>query len=746
MGSGGDIPEVPARPDEQDRPRVGVDEWVANVDERREERAGIAGFARRIDDFVPPWARLAAFGLVAASLPLWMDRGDLFAYGIFTLIYVLLGLGLNVVVGYAGLLDLGYVAFFGFGAYFYALLSSEHYGIHWPSAISFPVVVVSTAVLGLVLGIPSRRLLGDYLAIVTLFFGQAFVVFVNAANPTVRGQGLTGGPNGIADIDANDLFGYELTTRRQQYWFILAAVLVVLVGLHFLSESRTGRAWRALREDPLAAEAMSIPVNRLKLMAFAFGAAIAGLTGCMFAAVLTAVTSGNFALPILITIYADGHPRRHRQPDRGRHRRDRDQRLLPVPRAGEPAGQRADPLLRRDRAPPRCWASGRCGGGGGSGRHARLRARRAHGRRGHLPVVDGAAQSSRAAGFGDVVADWVIIPAGNERFANAAYIALIVGDPRADQDRRLVAHRAPGPDRLPRDDRLGDELRRATGRRPLDPLRRAARLPDDQAAAGPARDPARGDRLMAEKAPLFELREVTKSFGGLVVADELSLHVDEGEIVSLIGPNGAGKTTVFNLVTGIYRPDSGEIRFERRDIVGLAPHKITQLGIARTFQTLRLFLNMTVKENVMAAAYGHTQSTVVEAMFRLPRARREEREIARWPRRSSRSSARGSRATARTSWRTASRTQTGGDWRSRARWRRIRGCCCSTSRRPGMNPAETHEMTDLIGRLRTEGGYTILVIEHDMHVVEGISDRVVALDHGMKIAEGSFERSRRTIA
>jgi len=304
MQTGGEIPEIPGRPDERDRPRVGVDEWVASVEDRREHRAGIAGLARRIDERLPPWALLLLFAVVAASLPLWMGRGDLFAYGIFTLIYVLLGLGLNIVVGYAGLLDLGYVALFGFGAYFYALLSSEHYGIHWPSAISLPVVVVSTALLGLVLGIPSRRLLGDYLAIVTLFFGQAFVVFVNAANPTVRGQGLTGGPNGIADIDPNDLFGYELTTRREQYWFILAVVLLVLIGLHFLSESRTGRAWRALREDPLAAEAMSIPVNRLKLMAFAFGAGIAGLTGCMFAAVLTAVTSGNFALPILITIYA----------------------------------------------------------------------------------------------------------------------------------------------------------------------------------------------------------------------------------------------------------------------------------------------------------------------------------------------------------------------------------------------------------------------------------------------------------
>jgi branched-chain amino acid transport system permease protein len=295
MSSGGDIP---------DRPRVGVDEWVAEVEGRIERGKGLVGLAGRWVSLVPPSVRLALFVGFAATLPLWMSRGDLFAYGIFTLLYVLLGLGLNVVVGYAGLLDLGYAAFFGFGAYAYALLSSEHYGIHWPALASIPVVVVSTALLGLLLGIPSRRLLGDYLAIVTLFFGQAFVVFVLAANPTVRGKGLTGGPNGIVDIDPLTFFGYELTTRTQQFYFLLLAVALVLVGLNFISESRTGRAWRAIREDPLAAEAMSMPVNRLKLMAFAFGAGIAGLTGCIFAAVLTAVSPGNFALPLLITIYA----------------------------------------------------------------------------------------------------------------------------------------------------------------------------------------------------------------------------------------------------------------------------------------------------------------------------------------------------------------------------------------------------------------------------------------------------------
>jgi branched-chain amino acid transport system permease protein len=304
MPEGRDIPDVPAPPDARDRTRVGVDDWVAEVEERRQRYAGVSGLVRRGLAYVPAPARLALFAAFGATLPLWMDRGDLFVYGIFTLLYVLLGLGLNIVVGYAGLLDLGYVAFFGFGSYVYALLSSEHFGVHWPATASIPVVVVACAVLGLVLGVPSRRLLGDYLAIVTLFFGQAFVTFTLAAGQDVAGENLTGGPNGIADIDPLSFFGYDLTTRPQQFYFLLGVVCVVLAGLYFLSESRTGRAWRALREDPLAAETMSMPVNRLKIVAFMFGAGIAGLAGCIFAAVLTAVTPGNFALALLITIYA----------------------------------------------------------------------------------------------------------------------------------------------------------------------------------------------------------------------------------------------------------------------------------------------------------------------------------------------------------------------------------------------------------------------------------------------------------
>jgi ABC-type branched-subunit amino acid transport system ATPase component len=129
--------------------------------------------------------------------------------------------------------------------------------------------------------------------------------------------------------------------------------------------------------------------------------------------------------------------------------------------------------------------------------------------------------------------------------------------------------------------------------------------------------------------PVLELRDVSKAFGGLTVIDALDLEVSEGEIVSVIGPNGAGKTTLFNLITGLYSPDSGDLMFQGQSIRDRAPHTIAKLGIARTFQTLRLFLNMSVRENVMASQYGRTRANVIQSMLRTPGFRREEREIAR---------------------------------------------------------------------------------------------------------------------
>jgi branched-chain amino acid transport system ATP-binding protein len=242
-----------------------------------------------------------------------------------------------------------------------------------------------------------------------------------------------------------------------------------------------------------------------------------------------------------------------------------------------------------------------------------------------------------------------------------------------------------------------------------------------------------------ERRPLLEVQGLTLSFGGLTCLSGLDIVVNEGEVVSVIGPNGAGKTTLFNVITGVYPPDAGDVVFEGKSILGLDPHQIGRRGIARTFQTLRLFLNMSVKENVMAAAYGHTKAGVLRSVLRTPGMRREEREIEQLA---------------------EERLAFFGDRLVGYRWnqpayslsyanRRRLEIARATAAKPrlllldepaaGMNPVETHEITELIGRLREEGGYTILVIEHDMHVVEGISDRVIALDHGVKIAEGSFD-------
>jgi ABC-type branched-subunit amino acid transport system permease subunit len=285
-------------------PRIGVDSWVAEADERRE-----AGRVRRALEGVPRSARFGAFVAVAAIIPLLSSNEYVIRVGVDTLIFGLLALGLNVVVGFAGLLDLGYVAFYGFGAYSFALLSSDKFGVHWPAEASLPVIVLLTALVGLLLGLSSRRLLGDYLAIVTLFFGLAFVTFTTNGNRLTllghsRAVDLTSGPNGISALDPLNFFGLHVNSVRGYFYVALITLALVMVALHFAAESRTGRAWKALREDTLAAEAMSIPVNRLKLLAFAFGAGIAGLTGTISAAVDGAVFPDNYDTPLLITIYA----------------------------------------------------------------------------------------------------------------------------------------------------------------------------------------------------------------------------------------------------------------------------------------------------------------------------------------------------------------------------------------------------------------------------------------------------------
>ncbi len=236
---------------------------------------------------------------------------------------------------------------------------------------------------------------------------------------------------------------------------------------------------------------------------------------------------------------------------------------------------------------------------------------------------------------------------------------------------------------------------------------------------------------------ILELQGVSMSFGGLKAVDNLSFAVNENEIVSIIGPNGSGKTTTFNIISGLYEPDSGDILLKDESVAGLRPDQVHDKGISRTFQSLRLFSNMSVLDNVLVGMHSVTGAGVVASMLRLPRVRREEKAmreraqeiLAMFPGRFS-----------------GPRQQQPAFSLSYANRRRLEIARALASDPTlllldepvaGMNPMESREVMEQIKVLR-EKGYTILMIEHDMHVVEGVSDRVIAMDHGVKIAEGTY--------
>jgi ABC-type branched-subunit amino acid transport system ATPase component len=245
---------------------------------------------------------------------------------------------------------------------------------------------------------------------------------------------------------------------------------------------------------------------------------------------------------------------------------------------------------------------------------------------------------------------------------------------------------------------------------------------------------------------LLETAGLTKDFGGLRAVHDLALRIEEGEIVGLIGPNGSGKTTVFNLVTGLYRPTGGRIGFDgdRRELGGLSPHRITALGIARTFQNQRLFNHMTVLENVLVGMHCRTRAGIAGILLGLPGPRAERR----------RAEARGAELLSLFGERLRPRGDRPAWTLSYANRRRLEiARALATEPRlllldepaAGMNPTETRELMRDIEKIRTRG-VTVLLIEHDMTVIRGVCDRVVALDHGTKIAEGPFDEVRQSPA
>ncbi len=559
-------------------------------------------------------------------------------------LWIMLALGLNVVAGFAGLLDLGYIAFFAIGSYTYGLLASSHWGIHLPFWAAAPVCVVVSSIFGWLLGATSIRLKGDYLAIVTLAFAQILrLLLLNLDRPL----NITGGPNGLVDLDFANMFGFTFRTVTQYYYLIFFMVLVTVLASFRIKRSRLGRGWEAIREDELAADACGVNTVYLKLLAFGLGAGVAGGVGAVFASWQGGVFPNNFAFPQLVTVYA----------------------MLILGGTGDILG-----------------------------------------------VVLAAA----------VLA---VLPEALREYGDYRMIFYGV---------LLVVMMAFRPQGIIGDFRFGRRKVRLVEDQARDTLKSADQLFYDQ-GADEAQDPQRKFRFDPDKI-LLRLQGLSMDFGGLRAVNSLDLVVREGEIVSIIGPNGAGKTTVFNIISGIYPPSEGRVVFEGRDITGLKPNRIVRHGVARTFQSLRLFANMSVLENAMVAQHCRTKSGLGSILLRGKGFLEEEARIRK--------------VAENNLWLFGARlTGFREDMKpvnlSYANRRRLEiARAMSTQCRlllldepsAGMNPKETVEITEFIKLLRDRFGFTILVIEHKLGLVKTISDRVVVLDYGTKIAEGGYDK------
>jgi branched-chain amino acid transport system permease protein len=598
-------------------------------------------------------------------------------------VYVLLTLGLNVVVGQAGLLDLGYVAFYAVGAYTTAKLTTS---AHWNPFAAIPAAILVAMLAGVILGAPTLRLRGDYLAIVTLGFGE--IVRIIAQNTNALGQS-----RGIANIPhPSPVLGTHFRQTPLPYYYLtLVAVVLVIVLVIRLRRSRVGRSWAAIREDEDAAEAMGVHSFTMKLWAFAIGALTAGLGGWIYASKVGFISPDNFTLFlsifILSAVVLGGMG------------------SIPGALAGGFAIAFLPEYLRTAAAGSTIthWLNTIVGG------HARDVTE-------YRVLLFGAA----------LVLMMIFRPQGllpsRQRAAELA---------EAGAGREMGG--TAGPHAGPEAD-LGGALPETPASSPAIPIDGdIAALLQEREGVGDATGPA------------LSLDGLTMRFGGVTALDNVNLAVDPGTIFGVIGPNGAGKTTIFNCVTGFFRPTDGDIRLQGRSLVGLPPHRITEQGIARTFQNIRLFPNMTALENVIVGADARHSTSVPGALVTAPRHRREEREGDATARQLLDFVGIGRRSDE------AARNLPYGDQRRLEIARALAtrpSVLLLDEPAAGMNPSEKRALIGLIRQIR-DAGVTVVLIEHDMGLVMNVCDRVAVFDFGSKIAEGEpadVQQNERVIA
>ncbi len=593
-----------------------------------------------------------------------------------------MALGLNIVVGFAGLLDLGYAAFFAIGAYAYGVAGSWQVQPQWSSfweplqwldlvsrfhtaggdvvhfQVSFwlmlPVAAAIAAFFGVLFGAPTLRLKGDYLAIVTLGFGE--IVPIVARNT----PSITNGAMGLNGVAAPQFFGYDFGVNATPYYYVgLALVAFLILTSQRLKDSRIGRAWMAIREDEIAAAAMGVDRVRFKLLAFAIGAAFAGATGTFYVAKLQTATPEMFMFPVSVMVLV----------------------MIVFGGIGSVWGVVVGALLLQLL---QSW------------------------------FLEDLSQWLHALGR-LVNIEWL------QHVELASSIELIFGFILV----LMMLYRREG--LIPATRRVAplslDEQTAQTGRGGFDVL------------------PAMAASSRLASGPLLEVWDLTVRFGGLVALRSVELSVPARTVVAVIGPNGSGKSTLFNVVTGVVPADHGDIRFASEEIGRLRPHAILERGVARTFQNIRLFPNLTVLENVMIGMHARLDTGPVGALLRLPANRREEAAAREHAREilalfGNRLLPRADHLAASLSYANRRRTEIA---RALATQPKLLLLDEPTA---GMNPAETLELADQIHSLN-HNGLTILLIEHKLDVVAMLADRVIVLDHGEKIAEGTPEAVRR---
>jgi branched-chain amino acid transport system permease protein len=613
---------------------------------------------------VQSWMIYAGYA-VLAFLPLITGNFYYMRVGGLVALYLILALGLDIVAGEAGLLDLGYAAFYGIGAYTYALLASPQFGLHLPFFPAAACGICASALAALLVSIPTLHLKGDYLAMVTLGFGQIIRILLNNLDRPIN---ITNGPNGIVAIDAPRILGVSFDSLEMSYVFIWVVAVAVVVIASRVVRSSIGRAWSAIREDPVAASCMGVNVARYRVAAFVWGAALAGLAGALFASWQRAIFPQNFTMQETITVY--------------------------------------------------CM------------------------------VVLGGLRSLPGIMLGTLVL--VIIPEMLRAYSiyrmliyGVALVLLAIYRPQGliPQSAATVASsvksmlRSPGIGRRRRvdtpavskpRDRVGEMRNLVLGDR-------VCQQPGHCQAGGCACGNAGHGSARARHA--IEINDVACRFDGLTALSKISFNVKPGEVVGIIGPNGAGKTTLFNLLTGVVNPTSGRIEVLGNDVTNMPPHKIAELGVVRTFQNIRLFENQSVLENVLVGCHRRLKGDVCGAVLGTKEYRK-------------RHAAGVDEARAALGFfgkDLASREAEPARDLSYPERRRVelaRGLALAPrillldEPTAGMTPDEAEEVVQGICVLK-EHGFTVLVIEHRMDVIAGACDRVIVLDHGEKIAEGT---------